>query len=71
MLVNIKTNNGTLFLNMDSVDGMYFDISDHKLYVYRKGQSDVPWYCITETKANEAIEQLTKVINNESKTNIE
>ena len=71
MLVNIETNNGTLFLNMDSIDAMYFDDSDNKLYVYRKGQDDELFYYVSESKANQAIKQLTEVINNESKSNIE
>lgn len=40
MLINIKTDNGTLLFNTDSIDGMYFDTTCDRVYVYRKGQSD-------------------------------
>ena len=71
MLVNIETNNGTLFLNMDSIESMYFNIATDKLYVYRKGQSNALDYCMSKSKTNEAIKQLIEVINNKFKSNIE
>ena len=71
MLVKITTKNGTLFLNMNSIEAMYFNTADDKLYVYRKGQSDTLFYYMSESKAIEAIKQVTEVINNEFKSNIE
>ncbi len=71
MLVNIETKNGTLFMNMDTVEAVYFNSATDKIYVHRKGKSDPLEYNISESKANQAIKQLTEVISNESKTNIE
>lgn len=71
MLINIKTNGGTLFLDIDSIDAMYFDAISDKLCVYRKGQSDALSYYMNELNADEAIKQIIKVINNEPKSNLE
>lgn len=71
MLVNIKVNYGTLLLDIDSIDAMYFDTISNKLYVYRKGQSDVFSCYMDKLNTDEAIKQINKVINNEPKSNLE
>ena len=70
MLINIKTNVGYAFINTDSIDGMYFNLSGEKLYVYRKGQANPLDYNISESKIKEAVEKINKLIIKEG-TNID
>ena len=70
MLINIKTNIGYAFINMDSIDGLYFNVAADKLYVYRKGQTTPLEYNISESKIEEAVEKINKLIIKEG-TNID
>lgn len=62
MLINIKTNKGYVFVNTDSIDGMYFNVAAEKLFVYRNGQISPLEYLISESKIKEAVEEINKLI---------